>query len=352
VSTALDRTGFVPSIIWVPTGSGYRAVDRSADPAGWAAAVEADEPVVTQVDDGTTPVGRTGRSASSSSSQPSVVAAMLDSADLRRGHAVLEIGTGTGWTAGILAKRLGSAAVVTIEVDPDVADQARSALAAAGLSPLVVTGDGERGYALRAPYDRVLATCAVDEVPWSWVEQTPIGGMVVTPWGTTYHNGMLAKLVRTGPLRGDGAFNDVPMAFMRLRSQRAAECPWVGDGPGEPTITYCELGSEDVYEMIAPPGAFVIGLVLPDCHKVVDEAELVVRLHDPTSGSWARCAVTPGASRHPVAEFGPRSLWTEATAARSWWIELGRPDPTRFGLTVTPHGQELWVDGPGRLIGG
>lgn len=351
MSAALDRSDFVPSIIWVPTESGYRAVDRSVDPAGWAEVVEADEPVVIQVDDGATPVGGTGQSASSSSSQPSIVAAMLDAAELRPGHTVLEIGTGTGWTAGLLAQRLGSADVVTVEVDPDVAEQARVALAAAGLSPLVVAGDGARGYADRAPYDRVLATCAVGDVPWSWVEQTAIGGVVVAPWGTTYHNGMLARLVRTGELRGDGAFSDVPMAFMRLRSQRAPECPWAGDGPGEPATTYCELSSEDVYEMVAPPGAFVIGLVLSDCHKVVDESELTVRLHDPASGSWARCTVAPGAPRHPVSEFGPRSLWQEALAARSWWVGRGRPGPTRFGLTVTPYGQELWLDGPGRPIG-
>ncbi len=347
----LDRAGFVPPIIWVPTDSGYRAVDRSVDPAGWAAAVAADAPVVTQVDDGATPVGGSGRSASSSSSQPSVVQAMFEASALRPGRPVLEIGTGTGWTAGSLAQRIGSADVVTVEVDQEVAARARDALAAAGLAPLVVVGDGAAGYPDRAPYDRVLATCAVVDIPWAWIEQTIPGGMVVTPWGTDYHNGMLARLVRTGALRADGAFRDLALAFMRLRSQRRPECPWMADGPGEPTISACDLGSEDVYDMVAPPGAFAIGLVLPHCHKVVDEDALVVRLHDPESGSWARCAVTPGSRTQPVAECGPRSLWQEACAARSWWVGNDRPGPSRFGLTVTPYGQEVWLDEPGRPLG-
>lgn len=350
MTVSLDRVGFVPPIIWVPTDSGYRAVDRSTDPTGWAAAVEADAPVVTQVDDGATAVDGIGRSASSSSSQPSVVESMLDAAELRPGHRVLEVGTGTGWTAGLLARRLGSADVVTIEVDAEVAEQARHALTAAGLRPLVVVGDGEQGFAECSPYDRVLATCAVGVVPWPWVEQTRLDGMIVTPWGTGYHNGMLARLVRTGVLRAEGAFDDVPLAFMRLRSQRRRRCPWAGDGPGQPVAGVCELSSEDVYGMIAPPGAFAIGLLLPDCHKVVDEQELIVRLHDPASGSWARCTVTPGAPRHPVAEYGPRSLWREASAARSWWTSRGRPGPSRFGLTVTPDGQQVWLDEPGHPV--
>lgn len=347
----LDRKGFVPPVIWVPTEKGYRAVERSADPVGWAAAVEADAPVVTQVDDGATPVGAVGISASSSSSQPSVVEAMLDAADLQPGQRVLEIGTGTGWTAAMLAQRLGSAGVVTIEVDSEVAEQARIALAAAALSPLVVVGDGGHGHPDRAPYDRVLATCAVADVPWAWVDQTAPGGMVITPWGTQFHNGMLARLVRTDGLRAHGRFRDIPLAFMRLRSQRRRRCPWTDDMPGEAVESVCALRSEDVYEIIAPPCAFAIGLVLPDCHKIVDEERLVVELHDPESGSWARCTVTPGSRRHPVLESGPRSLWQEAVTARTWWVSSGRPDPSRFGLTVTPVGQEVWIDEPGRLPG-
>jgi protein-L-isoaspartate O-methyltransferase len=92
---------------------------------------------------------------------------MFDALDLHPGHSVLGIGTGTGWNAALLCRRVGTRGrVVSIEVDPVIAEGARAALAAAGYSPLVITGDGADGYPDAAPYDRVLATAAVrDTVP-------------------------------------------------------------------------------------------------------------------------------------------------------------------------------------------
>lgn len=342
---SVGRELFMPETIWLPANGGYRAVSRQVEPAVWLAAVAADEPVVTQVDDGATP-GVLGERSSSSSSQPSLVAAMLDAAHLAPGMRVLEIGTGTGWTAALLCDRLGSDAVTTVEVDPVLAEQARAALDRAGYHPTVVTGDGAAGHAERAPYDRVLATCAVGRVPYPWVEQTGPGGQILTPWGTDYHNGALARVTvdRTGT--ASGHFDPVILAFMRLRAQRSAECPWNGDGPGTPDTTETALSSSQVYELIAAPGAFAVGLRMPACHKVVDEDNLIVRLHDPESGSWARCEVTPGAKSHPIAQHGPRRLWDEAEHAHAWWAEQGKPGLDRFGLSVTAGDQLIWLDGP------
>lgn len=85
---------------------------------------------------------------------------------------------GTGYNAALLAHRLGAENVVSVEVDPAVADAARVALDRAGFGAVtVVTGDGVDGYADGGPYDRVLATVAVASVPPSWVAQTcPAGG--------------------------------------------------------------------------------------------------------------------------------------------------------------------------------
>lgn len=348
--SSMDRSHFVPPVIWIPTESGYRAVSREADPDSWQEAVAADQPVVTQVDDGSTAAARPGQRASSSSSQPSLVRAMLEAAEIATGMTVLEIGTGTGWTAALLAQRLGSDRVTTVEVDPEVAEQARIALAVVGCSPTVIVGDGADGHPGRAPYDRVLATCAVTTVPPPWVAQTRAGGMILTPWGTDYHNGALARLTVDNDGAAQGPFTPMMPAFMRLRSQRTATCPWDGDGPGRPTLSSTTLASEEIYEMVVPPGAFAIGLRLDRCHKLVDEENLVVRLHDPDSGSWARCTVTPGAAGHPVAEHGPRALWREAEAARTWWVECGRPAPTRFGLTIGSTGQEVWLDEAANMI--
>lgn len=344
-TSTVARELFVPDVIWLPTDGGYRSVSRAEDPQAWQAAVDADDAVVTQVDDGTTPVGETGQRSSCSSSQPSLVAEMLDAAALESGMRVLEIGTGTGWTAALLSQQLGSGAVTTIEVDPVLAEQARAALDAAGFAPTVVVADGAAGHPAGGPYDRVLATCAVGSVPYAWVTQTKPGGQILTPWGTEYSNGALARLTVCGGSGASGRFDPLTLAFMRLRAQRADTCPWDRDGPGEPTVTRTtELSSEQIYECIAAPGAFAIGLRMPRCHKVVDEDDLVVALHDPASGSWARCEVTPGPGPHPVAQRELRRLWDELECAHAWWVEQGRPDLDRFGLTVTPEVQQVWLD--------
>jgi protein-L-isoaspartate(D-aspartate) O-methyltransferase len=346
----VGRELFLPDTIWIPAAGGYRAVTRQDEPETWLAAASADEPVVTQVDDGATMPGQLGQRSSCSSSQPSLVSAMLDAASLAPGMRVLEIGTGTGWTAALLCERLGADAVTTIEVDPTLAGQARAALDRAGYHPAVMPGDGAAGQAGRAPYDRILATCAVGQVPYPWVEQTRPGGQILAPWGTEYHNGALARLTVHSDGTASGHFAAVVLAFMRLRAQRTAPCPWDSDGPGTPDYGRTQLPSDQIYELIASPGAFAVGLHLPSCHKLVDEDHLVVRLHDPDTGSWARCEVTPGASSHPVAQHGPRQLWTEAERAHTWWVDHGRPALTRFGLTVTADDQRVWLDDPTHIV--
>lgn len=349
-TSTVARELFVPDVIWLPTNDGYRAVSRAEDPQTWEAAVADDDAVVTQVDDGATTPGQLGQRSSCSSSQPSLVAAMLDAAGLELGMRVLEIGTGTGWTASLLSDRLGSDSVTTVEVDLTLAEQARAALDRAGFHPTVVIGDGAAGHPLGAPYDRVLATCAVGVVPYSWVEQTKPGGHILTPWGTEYCNGALARLTVTEDGRASGRFDPLTLAFMRLRAQRSDNCPWDGDGPGTPETGWTELSSEQVYNLIAAPGAFAVGLRMPDCHKLVDEDNLIVRLHDPSSGSWARCDVTPGPGPHPVAQHGPRQLWDEVERAYAWWVEADKPSLERFGLTVTPDAQQVWLDDPANMV--
>nr|WP_237531317.1 methyltransferase domain-containing protein [Streptomyces sp. SID3212] len=157
----------------------YLPVDRCDDPDGWSAEVYGgpDDAAVTQVTDGLP---------SSSLSCEAVVADMLDSLLLEPGHRVLELGTGTGRNAALLGWRAGAELVTSVEVDPDLAVRARERLGAAGDRVRVVVGDGGKGWA-GAPYDRVMATYAVDRVPWAWVTQTRPGGRIVTPWGRLGH---------------------------------------------------------------------------------------------------------------------------------------------------------------------
>ncbi|MGH3798515.1 MAG: rRNA adenine N-6-methyltransferase family protein, partial [Pseudonocardiaceae bacterium] len=147
---ATPRELFIPDqALWVHDGDVQTPIDRASDPQMWRSAVYSNESIVTQFDDGT--AGGDG-DATSSSSMPLVMALMLHQLDARPGHAVLEIGTGTGYNAALLAHRVGPRNVTTIEVDPVIARQARVNLAAADRPVTVITGDGAYGHPPGAPY--------------------------------------------------------------------------------------------------------------------------------------------------------------------------------------------------------
>ncbi len=153
---AVPRHLFVPDAFWIGDESPLEPVQRADDPQRWLDLTASDIPLITQVDDGATPPGKPGRYPSSSVSQPSLVAMMLDRAQFAAGHTVLEIGTGSGYNAALLCERLGEANVTTVEIDLDVAERARAALTSAGYKPAVVSADGEQGWPARAPYERAV----------------------------------------------------------------------------------------------------------------------------------------------------------------------------------------------------
>ncbi|MFE4538523.1 methyltransferase domain-containing protein [Streptomyces scopuliridis] len=127
--------------------------------------------------------------------------------DVSDGTRVLEVGTGTGWNAGLLAHRLGNGNVVSVEIAPAVAASASAALTRAGLGPRLIEGDGREGWPPGAPYDRVIVTAGVRSFPAAWLEQTRPGGIVLAPWGTHYSNqGALVRLTVGADGRGAGPF--------------------------------------------------------------------------------------------------------------------------------------------------
>ncbi|MGW6488815.1 methyltransferase domain-containing protein [Streptomyces sp. NPDC055056] len=169
----------------------------------WLRGAYEDAPLATRVRDG---------ELVSSSSQPSLMARMLAELDVRDGHHVLEIGAGTGYNAALLAHRLGDSRVTTIDLDAEITEAARRHLARAGHHPHVVTGDGARGVPERAPFDRIVATCALTTIPPAWLPQCAPGARVLAPLAT----GLIALRVR-GPGYAEGTFLHTPAYFVPLR---------------------------------------------------------------------------------------------------------------------------------------
>lgn len=116
-------------------------------------------------------------------SQPFIVAYMTEVLQVGREHTVLEIGTGSGYQAAVLAELARE--VLTIEIVPQLADRARAALSDARYSNVTVrTGNGYLGWPDRAPFHRIIVTAAPDAIPQALVDQLAVGGIMVVPVGT------------------------------------------------------------------------------------------------------------------------------------------------------------------------
>ncbi|WP_346011803.1 methyltransferase domain-containing protein [Streptomyces sp. SID3343] len=325
-------------------------LDRKTDPEAWADAVAADIPLVTQMDDG---ADGGGLFPSSSASMPSLVRLMLDHLAVRPDHRVLELGTGTGWNTALLATALTEGKVISIEVDPVLAAQAEENLFACDIEPFVIVGDGLQGYPGGAPYDRVVATMAVQRVPYEWAEQVKPGGVILTPWGTAFHNSGLLRLVVDGDGDGTASGRFVgSVNFMWARSQRRRfdTREFVGDVIADPDAARVRHTTTDPRPLGEEHADFAIGLCLPEVEQRTyfgrgDAAgEYTQWLSD--GQSWASVDYKPGADSFEVNESGPRDLWAEAETAFEEWRNRGEPPREQHGVTVTPNGQWTWFDGP------
>jgi protein-L-isoaspartate(D-aspartate) O-methyltransferase len=130
-------------------------------------------------------------------SQPFVVAAMTQALGLSGGERVLEIGTGSGYQAAVLASICKQ--VYTIELEPELAARAKADLARLGYANVEVRqGDGFRGWPEHAPFDAVIVTAAPAEVPQPLIDQLAVGGRLVIPVGGDEQHLLLLRKTETG----------------------------------------------------------------------------------------------------------------------------------------------------------
>ncbi|MCA1837013.1 MAG: methyltransferase, FxLD system, partial [Actinobacteria bacterium] len=169
----------------------------------------------------------------SSSSQPRVMAVMLEQLQPGYGQRVLEIGTGTGYNAAVLAYLVGDTGqVTTMDIDDDLVEQARRNLAAANVTGVsVVCADGAAGWPLGAPYDRIMLTVGAWDVAPAWVNQLTVDGRLVLPLS-------LRGVQRCVAFQHTGEYltsvSVAPCGFMPLRGQMTSpqSLAPLGDRPG------------------------------------------------------------------------------------------------------------------------
>jgi protein-L-isoaspartate(D-aspartate) O-methyltransferase len=157
-------------------------------------------------------------------SQPYIVAYMIEAAGLKPGDRALEIGTGSGYAAAVMAAIAGR--VYTIERHPGLAETAGRRLHDIGVDNVEVrVGDGTRGWPEAQPFDAIIVTAGGPKVPTELREQLAVGGRLVIPVGDTLHRQSLVRVVREGP----SDFREEALADV-------AFVPLIGDEGWDPRI--------------------------------------------------------------------------------------------------------------------
>ena len=144
-------------------------------------------------------------------SQPFIVALMTQLLDLEPHHRVLEIGTGSGYQAAVLARL--AAEVYSIEIVPELAADASKRLARLGYDNVQVSaGDGWRGWPEQAPFDRVIVTAVGEQIPPALIEQLTADGRLVMPLGERHgYQELIVYSKRSGEIR-----STLPVRFVPL----------------------------------------------------------------------------------------------------------------------------------------
>jgi len=153
-------------------------------------------------------------------SQPYIVALMTELLELKGGEKVLEIGTGSGYQAAVLAQVAGD--VYTVEILEPLARQAQKLLADLGYKNVHTRiSDGYQGWAEEAPFDGILVTAAPERVPQPLLDQLKVGGKMVIPVGSFFQD----LLVLSKTPKGIEKKNIIPVRFVPMTGEAQASPP-------------------------------------------------------------------------------------------------------------------------------
>ncbi|WKX72341.1 ATP-grasp peptide maturase system methyltransferase [Streptomyces sp. XD-27] len=323
----------------------WEPVTAELDHGRWLAAAYSDTTIITQFDgdepNWKQPAVRHGGAPTSSSTLPSLIVRMWADADVREGHTVLEIGTGTGYSTALACERLGSVGVTSIEVDPHRMETAASSLYACGYTPTLAVADGLYGYWPEAKFDRTVAACSFRAVPPALIDQTQPGGKILlTLSGWLYgYARVLLTVAEDGT--AEGPLLPGTVSFMSARSHAApafgnpvhwAACLPERSRTARHSPERITSATEDAFHL-----RFLAQCAVPDTQMT--EVGDVVHLVDVVTGSAA--TLTPGDSGWVVREGGSVELWDRIERVLDAYDAADRPGPETFILRVDEDGQYL-----------
>ncbi|WP_432039421.1 methyltransferase domain-containing protein [Streptomyces cucumeris] len=277
----------------------------------------------------------------SSSTQPSLTARMLEVLDVQPGDRVLDGGTGTGYQTALIAHHLASAdQLVTTDIDPDLTSEALLNLEAVGVKPNVLTVDVRDWCWQPESFDKVIITCALPRVTESLRSAVAPGGRLIANLFPPL-SGALAVLDRMPDGSLEGRFHTNGGSFMAARTMLSNRPPSL---VSEPVEAHREIEvpitAFDTYHF-----TFLLASALPGVtlqYGTDDEGHTMRRLVMP-DGAWAECTFMGAHAR--FREAGEHDIWYTVERWWRWFLDHGRPEWDRFGLTVSDEEHRLWYDG-------
>ncbi|MFC5666926.1 methyltransferase domain-containing protein [Kitasatospora misakiensis] len=322
----VPRHLFVPN--WFTPGpDGWTVAEGPPNPEQWFANAYADQTLVTRVGSlhadhvkaGATTTGRP----TSSSTHPSLVVQMLRHGQLTTGARVLDVATGSGYSAALAAHRYGDQNVTSIDVDGYLCDAARDRLESIGLRPQVIAGDATAD--LPGEFDRIVSMVSVRRIPASWLAALRPGGRLVTTIADT-------GLIVTADKQPDGS------ALGRVEWDRAAFMT-TRTGDDYPSLLddlFTKVREQDGDKITESPFPTInvmaawelwslLTVTVPGVEHRISQAgdgALTAWMLHP-DGSWARATSPAGADTATVHQSGAKRLWDELDRFRRWWLRDG-----------------------------
>ena len=292
----------------------------------------------------------------SSSSQPTMMAIMLEQLDLQPGHRVLEIGAGSGYNAGLMAHIVGdSGQVTTIDIDEDLVESARTGLRAAGLDAVtVVCQDGGFGHLDHAPYDRIILTVAAWDIATAWREQLKPGGRLLLPLEVGRSVQKSIAFDKTGDQLESASVKDC--GFMPLRGDFARPLEYIPLGPDPGLVVSVDdpikVDGEVVYRLLSGPSEYApTGIYATPGEVMFGGLALWLSLHEPgfcvlsAEDQMADRGIVPG-----LMELSGewRRCWTNGLLGDEGLCVFARPpDHSSSEQPGVPQAFELYLQGYG-----